>query len=85
MTEGSQGQECFVILFRFGNFAARLFEKTNEINKRYPVWKHIVSDESNYFNPFTPKRARFKTEEKILNFILQNYQKETAPLESTAQ
>ena len=27
------------------------------------------------FNPFTPKSAKFKTDEKILNFILQNCQK----------
>ena len=33
-------------------------------------------------NPFTPKSAQFKTDEKITNFILQ---KQTAPLESTAQ
>ena len=36
-------------------------------------------------NPFTPKRAKFKTDEKNLNFILQICQKQTAPLESTAQ
>ena len=37
------------------------------------------------FNPFTPKRAKFKTEKKILNFILQNCQKQREPHESTAQ
>ena len=36
-------------------------------------------------NPFTPKSAKFKTEEKILNFILKNCQNQTAPLHSTAQ
>ena len=36
-------------------------------------------------NPFTSKSAKFKTEGKTLNFILQNCQKQTAPLESTAQ
>ena len=36
-------------------------------------------------NPFTPKSAKFKTEEKIWNFIFQNCQKQTEPLESTAQ
>ena len=37
------------------------------------------------FNPFTPKSAKFKTEKKILNFILQKCQNQTAPPESTAQ
>ena len=36
-------------------------------------------------NSFTPKSAKFKTELKILNAILQNCQKQTALLESTAQ
>ena len=35
-------------------------------------------------NPFTPKSAKIKTEEKILNFILRNCQKQTAPSETTA-
>ena len=37
------------------------------------------------FNSFTPKSAKFKTEETILNFILQNCQKQTIPHDSTAQ
>ena len=37
-----------------------------------------------FFNPFTPKSAKFQTEERIMNFILQNGQKQTVPLESTA-
>ena len=36
-------------------------------------------------NPFTPKSAKFKTELKILNFMLHNCQKQTVPLESTAR
>ena len=36
-------------------------------------------------NPLTPKGAKLKIEKKILNLILQNCQKQTAPLESTAQ
>ena len=44
-----------------------------------------TGQEQNQVNPFTPKSAKFKTEEKILNFALQNCQKQTAPLESTAQ
>ena len=40
-------------------------------------------------NPFHSQEYKFKTEENILNFILnfilQNVQKQTAPLESTAQ
>ena len=36
-------------------------------------------------NPFTPKSAKFKAEEEIWNFILQNSQKQTAPHESTSQ
>ena len=31
------------------------------------------------------KSAKLKTEENILNLVLQNCQKQTAPLESTAQ
>ena len=38
-----------------------------------------------YFNPSTPMSAKFKTEENILNFILQNCQEQTAPHGSTAQ
>ena len=38
----------------------------------------------NNFNPFIPKSAKFKTQGKNWNFILQNCQKDTAPLESTA-
>ena len=34
-------------------------------------------------NPFTPKSAKSKNDEKIQNFILQNCQKQTSPLEST--
>ena len=33
-------------------------------------------------NPLVPKSAKFKIEGKILNFILQNCQKQTAPLET---
>ena len=40
---------------------------------------------ANLFNPFTLKSAKFKPGLKILNAILQNYQKETAPLERTAR
>ena len=36
-------------------------------------------------NSFTPKSAKFKTEETILNFILQNCQKQTVPHGSTSQ
>ena len=36
-------------------------------------------------NPFTPKSAKFKTEEEILNFFLQHCQKQRAPLEGTAR
>ena len=36
-------------------------------------------------NPFTPKSAKLKTEEKIRNFILKNCKKQTVPNESTAQ
>ena len=39
----------------------------------------------NYFNPFTPKSAKLKTEEKLLNFILQNSKKQTVSQESTTQ
>ena len=39
----------------------------------------------NLFNPFTPKSAKFKTEEKFLNFISKHCQNQTPPLESTAQ
>ena len=39
----------------------------------------------NKINPFTPNSAKLKTEEKILNFILQRCKKQTAPLESTVQ
>ena len=35
-------------------------------------------------NPFTPKGAKFKTDEKLLNYIFQYCQKQTAPHESTA-
>ena len=37
------------------------------------------------FNPFTPKSAKFKIKKKLLNFILQDCQKQTASHESTAQ
>ena len=36
-------------------------------------------------NPFTPKSAKFKIKEKIVNVILQICQKQTARNESTAQ
>ena len=36
-------------------------------------------------NTFTPKSVKFKTKETIFNFVLQNCQQQTAPLESTAQ
>ena len=42
-------------------------------------------EEKRLFNHYTPSRAKFKTEGKILNFILQNWQKQTVPHESTAQ
>ena len=45
---------------------------------RLLVWKGQQKTKSecfNLLNPFTPKSAKFKTEEKILNFILQNCQK----------
>ena len=38
-----------------------------------------------YLNPFTPKSAKFKTEEEIVNFVLQDCQKQTGPLECTAR
>ena len=44
-----------------------------------------MSRSLNVFNPFTPKSAKLKTKGKILNFILQNYQKQTVPHGSTAQ
>ena len=37
------------------------------------------------FNPFTPNSAKVKTEEKVLNFILQNCKKQTVPHESIDQ
>ena len=37
------------------------------------------------FNPFTPKSAKFKTKKKVSNFTVLDYQKQTVPLESTAQ
>ena len=37
------------------------------------------------FNPFTPKSAKLKTEEKILNVTLQNYQKQTVTHEKYIQ
>ena len=35
--------------------------------------------------PIVLRSAKFKTEEKVLSFILQNCQKQTEPHESTAQ
>ena len=37
------------------------------------------------FNPFTPKSAKLKIQEYIVNFILKNCQQQTAPPETTAQ
>ena len=37
------------------------------------------------FNPFTPKSAKFKTEEKSSISFCKFVKKQTAPLESTAQ
>ena len=36
-------------------------------------------------HPFTPKSAKFKSEQTILNFLLQNCKKQTVPHENTAQ
>ena len=43
------------------------------------------NDPKNRFNPFTPKSAKFQTDKKIVNFILKNGEKQTPPLENTAQ
>ena len=51
----------------------------NPINMVY-YYLLLVWSSSGCFNPFTPKSAKFKTEEKILKFMLQNCQKQTAPL-----
>ena len=45
---------------------------------------HSVCHET-YFNPFTPKSGKFKTEEEIVSFVLQNCQKQTRPLERTVR
>ena len=71
---GSLGLEYYVIPF------------AGLINFNYSRSKNGSSaDPRGCIKPFTPKIAKFKTEEKILNFILRNCQKQTAPLESTLQ
>ena len=68
----------------FGLFMSNVFPTSVALAEQY----FNVTGLSNGFrvNPFTtPKSAKFKTEEQILNLILQNCQKQIVPLERTAQ
>ena len=80
-------------LFMFGGidgkFLIKYLRSKNDLNPLSPKFSVepllSVFFTNSSLNPFTPKSAKFKIEEKILNFILQNCQKQTAPHEGTAQ
>ena len=78
------------------NFPTTQRHQPNMDSWRFTIWlaagKNVVPQRwpsstsgKRTFNPFTPKSAKFKTEGKVLKFILQRFQKQTVPLESTAQ
>ena len=60
---------------------SRCFVPTAEVNMiKLPRYMFNSS-----LYPFTSKNAKFRTEEKVLNFILYNCPKQTVPHESTTQ
>ena len=65
----------------YQGFRARYRGMTS--NAYFKVIHRFVSRKT--VSPFTPKSAKFKTDGKILNLILQNCQKQTVSYESTAQ